>query len=787
MDLVSFVIPAYNPGTALLEAARSAREQTHEAVEIIVVNHGTDTAEGKAAIQSVLRLAHHYIEQPNRGVSAARNAGFRAATGAYVVPLDCDDLPDRRYVAECLAAIEAHPEAAFAYTDSRVIGRRKYIERYRDYNLYALLQRNILPYAGLIRKESWEAAGGYDERMRPGHEDWEFWLRLGANARYGHHLGKVLFQYRKSRPALSDASRRHEREAQEYIRENHPELYTYEARARIKAAWEPAACVVGPAGKPALLDCETMDAAAPHQILRNSRAQAFAISRGAAQPDAAEFAALAVWGGNRCVQLPDGSLAVSRPALARCRNLAELSPVSSPPTAKGVPDAPRHLPAALATVHRHLLNAGLLSARPWLKHPVGSALRLVPLRIKEGINHRTGRAIFDLAFYLQFQPSPATLGKRPVTPLCYLPRLDSSRRRVALVTPHLGPGGAETVLLDISNALDCAQFEIFLIATQSSDTRWLERWKASVDHVYDLAALVPPERAASAFYSVVKNWRLETLLIQNSLPAYSVLRELKADVPGIGIMDLIHSVDREWDMVSATTEVAGSIDIRIVISEAARRRTCLGGTPEANIRLIRNGIDLARFVPGAPRPVSTPGRILFAGRLDAVKRPLLLVEIALALKERRGQADFRVIVAGDGPEGGSLRDRTKRAGVAELFDFLGYVPDIAPLLADADLLLLTSRAEGIPLVVLEAFAAGKPVVVSDAGAVGEVVDAATGFLVQTGAGEAEAFAKAIDMLLNSPDLRERMGREARRKVEVEYSRENFRQAYRGLFGASLPV
>ena len=759
-----------------------AREQTHGAVEIVVVNDGTDTETGRAALQSVAKLAHRYIEQPNRGLGAARNAGFRAATAAYVVPLDCDDLLDRRYVSECLAAMAAHPEAAFVYTDCRVFGRTNYIERFGDYNLYALLDRNTLPYAALIRKEVWEAAGGYDERMRLGHEDWEFWLRLGANGRYGYRLGKVMFRYRKHGPSLFDVARKHEREVRAYIRENHPELYTYEARARIKAAWEPAACVVGPAERPALLDCETINEAGPGEIPRQSRAQAFAISQGAAaRPDAAELAALAVWGGNSCVQLPDGSLAVSRQTLARCRSLAELSPDRSrdhsPP---GRRDAP-YLPAALTTIHRHLFNAGLLSARAWVRHPARSALRLVPLRIKEEINRRAGRAIFDLSFYLQFQPASVMVGSHLIAPLCYQPRLESRRRRVALATPHLGPGGAETVLLEIAGALDREQFEIFLIATQSSDSRWLGRWTESVDHVYDLAALVPPERAAGALYSIARNWRFETLLVQNSLPAYSVIPELKAAVPEIGVIDLVHNVEEEWDLVSATGAVAGSIDIRIGISEAAVARIRLAGTPEEKIRLIRNGIDVARFAGGAARPGSAQGRILFAGSLEARKRPLLLVDIALALKHRRGRTDFRVIVAGDGPQEGRLRDRVERAGVTELFDFRGYVPDIAPLLAEADLLVLTSTAEGIPLVILETFAAGKPVVASDAGAVGEAVDAASGFLIANGAGEAEAFAAAIDRLLGDSDLRERMGREAKRKVETEYSREKFRQAYRDLF------
>ena len=777
-DLVSVVIPCFNPQAWLLEAVASIRAQTHQPIELILVNDGSNNEEALTFLDQAAAQADVYLEQPNRGLPAARNAGFRAAKGLFVLPLDSDDVLDRRYVAACMAAAGTSSDSAFVYADCRVFGERNYVERYEEYNLYTLLDRNVLPYAALIRKEAWLAVAGYDEQMRLGCEDWEFWLRLGANGRYGTHIAKTLFHYRKHGPSLFDVARRHECEIREYIRAKHPDLYNYESRARIKATWQPAACMVGPV-RAAILDCDTAGTGSPREILRQSRAPAFAISTASSHPSAAELAALAVWGGNHCVQLQDGSLAASREVLEHCQSLAELSPDTPPPEPGNSPSSPGRFSHTLGTLHRHLFNAGLLSPRAWLKHPLQSVIRLIPLRIKEEFNRLAGHPIFDLSFYLQFQPATILLDNKLNAPLSYFPPLDS-RRRVALITPHLGSGGAEKVLFDIACALDTARFEVFLIATQTSDSRWRDQWTQKAGHVYDLAALVPAERVPGALYSIVRNWRLDTLLIQNTLQAYSVIRQLKTDLPSIRIMDLVHSVDEKWDVVSATGAIAGLIDTRIVISEAARARLRRFGSPEAGIRLIRNGIDLTRFPP-LVRPPESRRLILFAGRLDPVKRPHLLIDIAVALKKRRGGADFRVIVAGDGPEGSRLREQARKAGVAESFDFLGHVPDIAPLLAEADLLVLPSRTEGIPIVVLEAFAAGKPVVVSDAGAVHEVVDSGTGFLISNGPGESEAFAEAIHTLLESQELRQAMGLKARRKVENEYSLDAFRRAYRELF------
>jgi len=269
--------------------------------------------------------------------------------------------------------------------------------------------------------------------------------------------------------------------------------------------------------------------------------------------------------------------------------------------------------------------------------------------------------------------------------------------------------------------------------------------------------------------------------MQNSLAGYATIPHLKRYMPGIRVLDLVHSVGDPGDLASSAAAIAGDIDLRVVISEAGRRHLRCLGTREEKIRLIRNGIDLDRFAPAAPRWDSRLHRLLFAGRLDPVKRPLLLANIALALRLLRPQEDFRFVVAGDGPEEEPLRRQVRWVGLAHLFEFRGYVPDLAPVLAGADLVLLPSKNEGIPLIILEAFASAKPVVASDVGAVSEVVEPANGILIRPSLGEVQAFAEAIDLLLSQPPLRERMGLAGRRKVEAEHDLRTARQAYRELF------
>jgi glycosyltransferase involved in cell wall biosynthesis len=787
--LVSIVIPCHNPAPFLLDAIASARAQIHQPVETILVDDGSDTPESGAVLEVASQRVDRYIVQRQKGLAAARNAGIRAASGCLFVPLDCDDILEPEFVAACLRAFQDHPEAAFVYSDYRVFGNFNYAERLEEYNLYRLLERNTLIYAALIRKEDWELAGGYNESMRFGCEDWDFWLRLAAHRRFGHHVGRTLFGYRKHGRSLFDVAREHRGEILRSLRADHDRLYRDTELARIKTEWEPAVCFAGapPAAGQTIRDYEAIDAARCEDLLRASRAQAFLLpSAGGADPIAAEMAALAVWGGRSRVRLLDGSFAMSRPAMARYQDVRDVECKGVRKRGLGLWFWLRHSSRSFEILGRHFVNAELLSAEAWFEHPFRSAGRLIPLPIKERINRRAGRDLFDLTFYARFQPHCLPLAGRWIAPLRYFPRPASNRRRVALVTPHLGPGGAESVLLEIAAALDRRQYEILLIATQSRDARWLRRWQEHAGHVYDLSSVVPPDHLAAGVYSIVSNWGCDTVLVMNSLPGYSAIPQLKRNLPAIRTMDLIHAIGEEWDLVSCTAAVAGDIDTRIVISDAGRSHLLRFGVPDEKIRLIRNGIDLERFTPASLRPCSGVRRILFAGRLDPVKRPLILADIARALLALRKNRDFRFVVAGDGPEEAPLRRRLRRFGLDSLFEFSGHVPDLAPFLADADLLIVPSRNEGIPLVILEALASGRPVVASNAGAIGEVLDQTTGILIERRKGEACAFAEAVHGLLEQPRLRAEMGANGRRKVEAEYDRSKTRPIYRELFARSGP-
>lgn len=131
--------------------------------------------------------------------------------------------------------------------------------------------------------------------------------------------------------------------------------------------------------------------------------------------------------------------------------------------------------------------------------------------------------------------------------------------------------------------------------------------------------------------------------------------------------------------------------------------------------VVQNGVDTSRFDANGPAwPIDSDGPVLlFVGRLVEGKRPLLALEAFQTLRREFPDATF--LIAGDGPLRSTLMERVAAEHLSDAVEFLGEVnPDDMPrVYRSADVLVLTSRAEGVPRTVMEALAAEVPVVCSD--------------------------------------------------------------------------
>jgi glycosyltransferase involved in cell wall biosynthesis len=190
--------------------------------------------------------------------------------------------------------------------------------------------------------------------------------------------------------------------------------------------------------------------------------------------------------------------------------------------------------------------------------------------------------------------------------------------------------------------------------------------------------------------------------------------------------------------------------------------------------VIHNGVPLD--VPRRPAGVASPVTLLSVGRLRAPKDFLTLVRAMAALEP--GSACLRI--AGDGPDRAAVASEVARLGLGDMVELLGTRSDVPELLAGADVFVLSSDSEGLPMSVLEAMAAGLPVVASAVGGVPEAVRGGeTGTLVPPR--DSAALAQALIRLVADPALRARLGEAGRRRVEREFSAEQFEREHLELY------
>ena len=222
---VSVVIPAYNVAPFIRETLDSVFAQTFTNYEVIVVNDGSpDTEEFERAIESY-RARIRYFAQENRGASAARNAGLRAARGEWIAFLDADDLWLPAYLDEQLRFISEHNcdlvcADAMIFGDSADAGQT-YMDAVMasapatgEVTFLDLVSsnRSLMTSGVVARRDLILEVGLFDEALRNA-QDFDLWLRL---ARHGARLAYqrlVLLRYRARPGSLSgDAINSHHRE-----------------------------------------------------------------------------------------------------------------------------------------------------------------------------------------------------------------------------------------------------------------------------------------------------------------------------------------------------------------------------------------------------------------------------------------------------------------------------------------------------------------------------------------------------------------------------------------------
>lgn len=230
-ELVSIIVPCYKQAHFLKDSLQSVLDQTYKHWECIIVNDGSpDDTAIVAARWCQTDNRFKYVAKPNGGLSSARNAGIAISNGIYILPLDTDDVLHPEYLQQTVTELEQNDEVAIVSCYTRffkntITNSFHELKPRGDRAIY-LHYVNQLVATSLYRKDCWSEAGGYDETMKNGFEDWEFWLNVTKRGWSYKIIPEFLFYYRKAQQSmLMQTIDSHAEDIKRYIFTKHKELY----------------------------------------------------------------------------------------------------------------------------------------------------------------------------------------------------------------------------------------------------------------------------------------------------------------------------------------------------------------------------------------------------------------------------------------------------------------------------------------------------------------------------------------------------------------------------------
>lgn len=198
--LISIVTPFYNTGHEFHETAQSVFQQSLQQFEWIIVNDGSDNPESISILESYrkidprVRVIDHLS---NRGLPAARNTGFREARSDFILFLDSDDLLEPTAAEKWFWFLITNPSCAFVKGYTVGFGEYNYLWARGFHQRRLFLGENLVDITSLVRKSVLNSVGGFDESLKQGFEDWEFWLKCANAGFWGATIPEYHDWYRR--------------------------------------------------------------------------------------------------------------------------------------------------------------------------------------------------------------------------------------------------------------------------------------------------------------------------------------------------------------------------------------------------------------------------------------------------------------------------------------------------------------------------------------------------------------------------------------------------------------
>ena len=203
---ISVVMPTYNQARFLPEALDGILRQTLRDFELIVVNDGSTDATARVLAEYQQRHGFTVIQQENRKLPSALNAGFSIARGQYLTWTSSDNVMLPEMLQVLAAALDHNPQVGLVYADWEWMddhGAPLGAVRTLDYDAHLLMRINYVNACFLYRRKCQDRLGLYDPEYIYA-EDWEYWFRLSKHFKL-MRVPRVLYQFRLHSGSLTES------------------------------------------------------------------------------------------------------------------------------------------------------------------------------------------------------------------------------------------------------------------------------------------------------------------------------------------------------------------------------------------------------------------------------------------------------------------------------------------------------------------------------------------------------------------------------------------------------
>jgi glycosyltransferase involved in cell wall biosynthesis len=335
-----------------------------------------------------------------------------------------------------------------------------------------------------------------------------------------------------------------------------------------------------------------------------------------------------------------------------------------------------------------------------------------------------------------------------------------------IVVPWLPIGGSEIVLLEILEHV-AERWAISIVTTLPSDHGMRPAFARLTDEIYHAGDVFDAFRLQAFVSGLITARSTRIVLSSNSGHLYRMVPELKAAHPQVAFVDILHNDLPNGHILNAVN-AATSLERHVAVSRRVGEALIKRGVPRERVAVVPNGVDADVFSPQTCRSQARAAFkvedetlvLAFVGRFSEEKRVDAFAEIVARVRRKM---PVRAIVVGQGPGEAEFRARITAEDLP--IEIIAKMPrfDLVSLYAAADVLVLTSTVEGMPMVVLEAMAAGCPAAVTNVGDLRRVIEpGVNGFLAPVDA--PEMLADVIAAAASDPGRLSRMRTAAREAI-----------------------